>query len=56
MRDIKGGITAVFMWVYILKVTFLSLCQVHKSLLHLRSQTKQACFCKVHMLFALRDV
>ena len=32
-------------------VTFLSLRKVHKSLLHLRSQTKQVCFCKVQMLF-----
>ena len=52
MCDIKSGITPVFMRVYFLKVTKLSLRQVHKSLLHLRSETKQVCLCKVQMLFA----
>ena len=47
MRDIKGGITPVFMTVYFLKVTKKGLRQVHKSLLHLRSEAKQVCFCKV---------
>ena len=56
MRDIKGSITLVFMCVYFLKVTFLSFRQIHKSLLHLQPHAKPAFFCKVQMLFALRDV
>ena len=52
MRGIRSGVNPVFMWVYILKVMFCRLRQIHKSLLHLQSHAKPAFFCKVHMLFA----
>ena len=52
MRDIKGGITLVFMWVDFLKVPFCRLRKVRNLLLYLPSSANPLAFCKVQMLFA----
>ena len=49
MRHIKSAIIPVFMWVDFPNLTKWGFRQVHKSLPHLHSGTKQVCFCKVHL-------